>query len=165
MLFCKKRILYKTGQIKQPVGVTRRAINQCISHAHILVDSKPSRGYIMHLPMWQVFICTAIWFCAQGFQPSHGALRFVVQKKQAILRFRKMDSAIRASLVALVLTLIVHEVDATYNFVLGATQCYACQAGTFSTAASGTCSSCEAGYYQDSGTSSSCKPCPEGRVQ
>ena len=50
-----------------------------------------------------------------------------------------------------------------YNFQIGYTQCYSCQAGTYIGAeGSGDCIACEPGYYQDSNGSSVCSECPEG---
>ena len=52
-----------------------------------------------------------------------------------------------------------------YNFQIGYTQCYSCQAGTFiGTEGSGECIACQPGYYQDSNGSSVCSECPEGLI-
>ena len=51
----------------------------------------------------------------------------------------------------------------SYNFTVGATQCYSCLSGSFSSAdGSGTCSPCSPGYFQDVNQSTACKPCPAG---
>ena len=76
-----------------------------------------------------------------------------------------MNFSFRDFLLALGLTLIVHEVHAnTYNFAVGATQCYTCNTGTFSTGAAGTCSVCDPGYYQDTAGEDECKACPAGKL-
>lgn len=45
---------------------------------------------------------------------------------------------------------------------LGATQCYACDAGTFSAPESATCTKCGAGSYVNGTGSGNCTQCPEG---
>lgn len=52
-----------------------------------------------------------------------------------------------------------------YNFPIGYTQCYSCQAGSYvEEEGSGQCKACGPGYYQDVNGSTSCKPCPEGEA-
>lgn len=51
----------------------------------------------------------------------------------------------------------------SYPFQPGATQCYDCLAGTVAASSgSGTCSACNAGYYQDLNHAEACKECPLG---
>lgn len=50
-----------------------------------------------------------------------------------------------------------------YNFPIGYTQCYSCQAGSYvESEGSGQCKACGPGFYQDVNGSTFCKACPEG---
>ena len=69
------------------------------------------------------------------------------------------------ALVAAELFLQLPTAHAQYNFPIGYTQCYSCQAGTFIGAeGSGECLACGPGFYQDSNGSSACNECPEGAM-
>lgn len=51
----------------------------------------------------------------------------------------------------------------SYNFVVGATQCYACLPGSFApVSASASCTVCPVGYYQTDTAQDSCDACPAG---
>jgi hypothetical protein len=72
--------------------------------------------------------------------------------------------SIALAFVLFLCTSSVATVSATaYNFPIGYTQCYACQAGSFvSGEGSGQCTACGPGKYQDGQASSDCVECPEG---
>jgi len=77
----------------------------------------------------------------------------------------RMQTAV--SLLLLSSVLIVQDVRAqdptVYNFPIGYTQCYSCQAGSYiESEGSGQCKACGPGFYQDVNGSTFCKACPEG---
>lgn len=66
-------------------------------------------------------------------------------------------------LMLLVLSIEFSTISAQPNITVGATECYACGAGSFSALdGSAQCQFCEAGYYASTSSSTGCQECPAG---
>ena len=131
------------------------------------IANKPGFSYYMWLCGWYLFTQPTLHMRLHTVWFSYTVLLTGIYPYMDALRYLKSRMQTAVSLLLLSSVLIVQDVRAqdptVYNFPIGYTQCYSCQAGSYiESEGSGQCKACGPGFYQDVNGSTFCKACPEG---